>query len=216
MKTTNIENLAVTLSRSTGLAIAIGLILSGCTNDDGLQPQAHDENVYQQINHRMMTEMDKMADTNDPDHDFAMMMRMHHQGAIDMSNEELKSGDNQTMKQMAQQVITAQTAEIAQFNQFLQSHKAVVIPAGATYNAEEMESMMKMMRAQDVRVLTGDSDVDYAQLLIDHHQSALEVAMSELKYGDDAQIRQMATKIIDDQKKEIGMLQDWLKANKNY
>lgn len=47
---------------------------------------------------------------------------------------------------------------------------------------------MKMMRAQDVRILTGDSNVDYAQLLIDHHQSAMEMAMSELKYGDDAQI----------------------------
>ncbi|CCH03608.1 hypothetical protein FAES_pFAES01118 (plasmid) [Fibrella aestuarina BUZ 2] len=199
-----------------GLAGLMAVVIAACNNDKGLQPQAHDANVYQQINHRMMAEMDKMTDTNDPDHDFSMMMRMHHQGAIDMSNEELKSGDNQAMKAMAQQVINAQTAEIAQFAQFLQSHKAVPIPAGPTYNAEEMESMMKMMRAQDVRILTGNSDVDYAQLLIDHHQSALEMAMSELKYGDDAQIRQMATKIIEDQKKEIGMLQDWLKANKNY
>lgn len=188
----------------------------GCDNKEGLQPQAHDANVYQQINHRMMTEMDKMKDTNDPDNDFSMMMRMHHQGAIDMSNEELKSGDNQAMKAMAQQVITAQTLEISQFNQFLQSHTPVPITAGTTYNAEEMESMMKTMRAQDIRILTGDSDVDYAQLLIDHHQSAIEMAMSELKYGDDVQIRQMATKIIEDQKKEIGMLQDWLKTNKNY
>ncbi|WP_044130799.1 DUF305 domain-containing protein [Rudanella lutea] len=203
------------LQRATSVLFLAGVML-GCDNKEGLQPQAHDANVYQQINHRMMTEMDKMKDTNDPDNDFSMMMRMHHQGAIDMSNEELKSGDNQAMKAMAQQVITAQTSEISQFNQFLQSHTPVPITAGATYNAEEMESMMKMMRAQDIRILTGDSDVDYAQLLIDHHQSAIEMAMSELKYGDDVQIRQMATKIIEDQKKEIGMLQDWLKTNKNY
>lgn len=57
-------------------------------------------------------------------------MQMHHQGAIDISNEELKSGDNQVMKAMAQQVITAQTAESGQFNQFLQSHKPVSIPSG--------------------------------------------------------------------------------------
>lgn len=203
------------LQRATSVLFLAGVML-GCDNKEGLQPQAHDANVYQQINHRMMTEMDKMKDTNDPDNDFSMMMRMHHQGAIDMSNEELKSGDNQAMKAMAQQVITAQTLEISQFNQFLQSHTPVPITAGTTYNAEEMESMMKTMRAQDIRILTGDSDVDYAQLLIDHHQSAIEMAMSELKYGDDVQIRQMATKIIEDQKKEIGMLQDWLKTNKNY
>ena len=203
------------LQQATSVLFLAGVMMA-CDNKDGLQPQAHDANVYQQINHRMMTEMDKMKDTNDPDHDFSMMMRMHHQGAIDMSNEELKSGDNPTMKSMAQQVITAQTSEISQFNQFIQAHTPISNATGSTYNAEEMESMMKMMRAQDVRILTGDSDVDYAQLLIDHHQSALEMAMSELKYGDDAQIRQMATKIIEDQKKEIGMLQDWLKANKNY
>lgn len=201
--------------RAMSVLFLTGIMLA-CNTKDGLQPQAHDANVYQQINHRMMAEMEKMTDTNDPDHDFSMMMRMHHQGAIDMSNEELKSGDNQAMKAMAQQVIAAQTSEINQFSQFLQAHTPVPIATGPTYNAEEMESMMKMMRAQDVRILTGDSDVDYAQLLIDHHQSALEMAMSELKYGDDAQIRQMATKIIEDQKKEIGMLQDWLKINKNY
>lgn len=207
----------INVFKLAGFFVLMGGAMTACTkNSEGLTPQEHDANVYQQINHRMMTEMDKMTDTNDPDHDFSMMMRMHHQGAIDMSNEELKSGDNQAMKAMAQQVITAQTAEISQFAQFLQGHTPVPIAAGPTYNAEEMESMMKMMRAQDVRILTGDSDVDYAQLLIDHHQSALEMAMSELKYGDDAQIRQMATKIIEDQKKEIGTLQDWLKANKNY
>ncbi|MEZ0487559.1 DUF305 domain-containing protein [Fibrella aquatica] len=203
------------VQRATSVLFLAGIMLA-CDTKEGLQPQAHDANVYQQINHRMMAEMDKMVDTNDPDHDFSMMMRMHHQGAIDMSNEELKSGDNQAMKTMAEQVITAQTSEISQFSQFLQAHTPVPIAAGPTYNAEEMESMMKMMRAQDVRILTGDSDVDYAQLLIDHHQSALEMAMSELKFGDDAQTRQMATKIIEDQKKEIGMLQDWLKTNKNY
>lgn len=204
------------LRRSVFSILMVGAVIACTKTKDSITPQAHDANVYQQINHRMMTEMDKMKDSNDPDHDFSMMMRMHHQGAIDMSNEEVKSGDNQAMKTMAQQVITAQTAEISQFSQFIQGHTPVPIAAGSTYNAEEMESMMKMMRAQDVRILTGDSDVDYAQLLIDHHQSALEMAMSELKYGDDAQIRQMATKIIEDQKKEIGMLQDWLKTNKNY
>ncbi|WP_246169352.1 DUF305 domain-containing protein [Rudanella paleaurantiibacter] len=81
------------LQRATSVLFLAGVML-GCDNKEGLQPQAHYANVYQQINHRMMTEMDKMKDTNDPDNDFSMMMRMHHQGAIDMSNEELKSGDN--------------------------------------------------------------------------------------------------------------------------
>lgn len=181
-----------------------------------LEIQPHDENVFMQINHHMMEEMDMMQHTNDPDHDFAMMMSMHHQSAIDMSKEELKSGDNLQMKEMAQRVIDAQQAEKAMLQQYLQSHTPVAEPDGPTFNSESMMSMDKMMKAQDIRVLSEDSDVTYAQLLIDHHQSALEMAMAELAYGDDPMIREMASKMIEDQRKEIMELQDWLIKNKPF
>lgn len=181
-----------------------------------LEIEPHDENIMMQINHRMMEEMDLMQHTNDPDQDFAMMMSMHHQSAIDMSQEELKSGDDPQMKQMAQKVINAQQAEKAMLQQYLQSHTPVVEPDGPAFNAESMMSMEKMMKAQDIRVLAEDSDVTFAQLLIDHHQSALEMARAELDYGDDPMIRQMASKMIEDQRKEIMELQDWLIKNKTF
>ncbi len=45
------------------------------------------------------------------DLDFANMMIIHHQGAIDMSNEELKSGTDEKMKKMAEKIITKQREE---------------------------------------------------------------------------------------------------------
>ena len=42
----------------------------------------------------MSGKMSSMPMSGDPDADFAMMMRIHHQGAIDMANAELSNGKN--------------------------------------------------------------------------------------------------------------------------
>lgn len=65
---------------------------------------------------------DKMSSTTmtgNQDVDFAMMMRIHHQGAIDMAQAELKNGKDPQMRKMAQGIIAAQKKEIAQFDRFL-------------------------------------------------------------------------------------------------
>ena len=71
----------------------------------------------------MMKNMESMKTTGDTDHDFAMMMKMHHQGAIDMAQMELKSGKDASLKAMATKIIEAQQKEIKQFDQWLAKHK---------------------------------------------------------------------------------------------
>lgn len=66
--------------------------------------------------------MSSMAMTGNVDIDFAMMMRMHHQGAIEMAQAELKNGKEPQMRKMAQSIIAAQKKEIAQFDRFLAKH----------------------------------------------------------------------------------------------
>lgn len=63
--------------------------------------------------------MSSMAMTGNADVDFAMMMRIHHQGAIDMAQAELRDGKDPQMRKMAQDIIAAQKKEIAQFDKFL-------------------------------------------------------------------------------------------------
>ena len=65
---------------------------------------------------------DKMASmsmSGKVDVDFAMMMRMHHQGAIEMSEAQLKDGKDPEMKKMARKIISDQKKEIAQLDKFL-------------------------------------------------------------------------------------------------
>jgi uncharacterized protein (DUF305 family) len=180
-----------------------------------LQVQAHDDSTMMTIMHTMMKQMDAMTPTQDPDNDFAMMMVMHHQGAITMSQEELKSGTNADMKAMAQRIIDSQQKEIAQFQAFLSSHQPQS-PAVPQFSALQMANMMRMSQANDLRPLTGNTDFDFAQLMVDHHSSAIENSDAELKYGRQAVTKALAQQIIDEQKSEITMLQAWLLANKQY
>ncbi len=50
--------------------------------------------------------------TGNPDHDFAVMMIPHHQGAIDMAKAELLYGKDPILRRLAQEVIVTQEQEI--------------------------------------------------------------------------------------------------------
>lgn len=70
-----------------------------------------------------MDGMQKMTMTGDTDKDFAMMMKMHHQQALNMAEIELAYGKSPEMKAMAKQIIEAQKKEIAQFDRWLAKQK---------------------------------------------------------------------------------------------
>ena len=72
---------------------------------------------------RGMKEMESMPKSGDADHDFAMMMRMHHQSAVEMAEIELRSGKDLKLHSMARNIISSQKKEIQQFDQWLAKHK---------------------------------------------------------------------------------------------
>ena len=70
-----------------------------------------------------MEGMQKMPMSGDTDKDFAMMMKMHHQQALNMAELQLANGKSAEMKTMAKQIIVAQKKEIAQFDKWLAKQK---------------------------------------------------------------------------------------------
>ena len=74
----------------------------------------------------MMMGMDgiqKMPMSGDTDKDFATMMKLHHQQALNMAEMELANGKSPEMKAMAKQIIVAQKKEIAEFDKWLAKNK---------------------------------------------------------------------------------------------
>lgn len=73
----------------------------------------------------MMMDMSKLesATGKDFDHHFIDMTIKHHQGALEMSKAELKSGINQQVKDKAQEVIDMQGKEITELKQMREAMK---------------------------------------------------------------------------------------------
>jgi len=193
------------------LALAgILLFAQACSKDnaDEIKIQDHDNNVMMGIMHEMMDKMMMMEMSHDPDDDFAMMMKMHHLGAIDMANAELKDGKDPQMREMAQAIITAQQAEIVELDAFTTVHNPHLM--SMEFHDQMMAEMEESSKQADLQIINGDIDHDFAMMMIGHHHSAVENSRLELIYGHDLAMKTLANKIITEQQAEIKEFQDWL------
>ncbi|OZT73411.1 DUF305 domain-containing protein [Vreelandella boliviensis LC1] len=68
--------------------------------------------AYQAASDRMHEDM-AMAFTGNPDVDFAQGMIPHHEGAIAMAEIVLEYGEDEEIRQLAEEIIAAQESEIA-------------------------------------------------------------------------------------------------------
>ena len=62
-----------------------------------------------------------------------------------------------------------------------------------------------MMNEMAVRP-TGDVDVDFVAMMVPHHQGAIDMAVTVLRYGRNPQIRRLAQEIIVTQQQEIAAM----------
>lgn len=100
-----------------------GMMVQGSTGHSGMQ---HGATGSEAMKHSMMAGMDSMQTmpmSGETDKDFAMMMKVHHQQALDMAQVELDQGKSPAMKAMARKIISAQKKEIAQLDQWLGRQK---------------------------------------------------------------------------------------------
>jgi uncharacterized protein (DUF305 family) len=71
--------------------------------------------------------------------------------------------------------------------------------------AENNTAMDKMMAGMAVKP-TGDIDTDFAAMMIPHHLGAIDMALAELRYGKNEQLRRIAQEIVVDQQQEIAAM----------
>ena len=71
------------------------------------------EGLYDEAMATMMTEMDSIEPTGDPDADFLLMMIPHHQSAVDMARTLLEQSDDAEVAALAEEIIATQEEEIA-------------------------------------------------------------------------------------------------------
>ena len=75
-------------------------------------------NAFAAVNRKMHEDM-TIDYSGDPDAAFVKGMIAHHQGAVDMANVVLQFGEDEEIKKLANDIIAAQTAEIAWMREWL-------------------------------------------------------------------------------------------------
>ncbi len=151
---------------------------------------------------------------NDPDTAFAKGMLGHHRGAIDMAKIQLKYGTDEAMRQLAQDIITAQQAEIDILNKWLASHPDAPKPKPNTTAMQQAyaKSMEDMHGDMTLGIADPMPDMAFARGMLPHHIGAVDMAKVQLEYGTDEEMRQLAQTIIDTQQAEIDVMQNWIAA----
>ena len=95
-----------------------------------------------------------------------------------------------------------------------QDHSMSHMASQDTNWAALMKSMETMHAAMAAAEPSGNKDADFANLMLPHHQAAVDMAKTELLFGDDPQMRRLAQEIITDQESEIQLMQLWLERQK--
>lgn len=196
------------------LAASIALVAASCTKTEpkssGNPPHQHqktdNKNEMVALMAHMMAEMHRATPTGNIDADFSRMMSTHHKGAVEMSELLLEKGNNQDLKAFAQKVIEAQNTEIGLMEKFTGQTEP-----SADHQAfqQDLNRSMSAMMDQNIPI-HNDIDQDYAQQMIPHHQSAVDMAKVYLKYGKEPELLKLCIEVVKTQTAEIEHLKDWL------
>lgn len=159
-----------------------------------------------------MQDMHSMKMTEDPDHDFAMMMKSHHQAAIDMSNIELSKGQNDELKQVAQKIIKDSEKDNTELQTFLANHQP---KTKSDFAKKAMEKMMKSPGMNKQKSETEqNTDQTFAKMMVMHHQEGINMARDYLKVAKEEQTKKVANNTIASNGEDLKQLQKWEGENK--
>ncbi len=167
---------------------------------------------YLQANHDMHMGME-IEFTGTTDIDFLRGMIPHHQGAVDMANIVLEHGKNGRTKDLAQRILNAQKREIRWMNQMLdriETNHGLHTHPDAPSTLEFKQQNITMHEGMNID-FSGNADIDFVKGMIPHHEGALAMARTVLKYGNDQNVRLFALDVITDQQREIREMKRWLK-----
>lgn len=135
--------------------------------------------------------------------DYLVAMIPHHEEAI-LAAEELARSDRPEMRELGEDIVASQTAQIEQMRTYL----ADWYPD--TDTSSDYEPMMR-----DLSGLSGDAlDQAFLQDMIPHHMVAVMMSQRLLMHGDaeHGEIDGLARDISAEQRREIAMMRTWLVA----
>ncbi|GAA1028654.1 MULTISPECIES: DUF305 domain-containing protein [Amycolatopsis] len=183
----------------SGAVLAASLLLGACGSPESPAPSAQ-------------------AGHNAADVTFAQQMIPHHQQALEMAKMVPSRSSDPKVVDLAGRINRAQDPEIRQMQGWLTAWGAAPashsMPGGHEMSGDH--SMTGMMSDADMKSLDAakgpEFDRSWLDLMVKHHQGAVEMAKTELARGADAGAKSLARRIVDAQQAEIAEMQGLLKG----
>jgi len=132
---------------------------------------------------------------------FLDSMIIHHQGAVDMARQALEQAEHPELRALAESILAAQEAEIAQMRAWRDKWYPNLPPTkGLHIHMGPMEVAEDASRPYDLR---------FIEAMILHHEGAIAMAQDALQKAKRPEIRDLAQAIIAAQQAEIEQLKTW-------
>ena len=149
---------------------------------------------------------------NDADVRFAQGMIPHHEQAIEMSDLALRRGESGDVKALAEAIRAAQGPEITTMRGWLESWgEEEPDEAHGGGHSDDDSGMMSEDEMRELQDASGaDLDRMFLEMMIRHHEGAIDMARAEVEDGAYEEAKAMARTIIEAQQAEIEEMESLL------
>ncbi|NHA05627.1 DUF305 domain-containing protein [Mucilaginibacter rubeus] len=205
---------AISLNNANGSVIGTGRLPANAVlniSSSEIKKALHGDELMEVMN-KMMKDMESQPMKGIVDLDFASMLKIHHQGAINMAKIELQDGKDAKLKTLAQKIIDDQTKEVSDLDKLIASLQS----APKNYDPMKKNSgpakamqddMMSMIKPGHMSMSSVDHE--FADMMIKHHTDGIQMAKSIIAYSKTDKLRSMAQKSIPQQSQDIKAFQQW-------
>jgi uncharacterized protein (DUF305 family) len=194
-------------------AAAIMAVAAGCGEDPSTADAGHGEPTSAQSG----AQAGGQTKHNDQDMAFVQAMIPHHQQAVEMATMAEKQATHQKVKDLAARIKGAQDPEIQKMTDMYEQWGESMedMPDmdhgsghGSGHGGASGPGMMSAKEMTQLEKASGAAfDRMWVQLMIKHHQGAVDMAQDELDKGGNADAKALAQQILDTQQAEIKEMQ---------
>jgi uncharacterized protein (DUF305 family) len=153
-----------------------------------------------------------IADANNADVMFTVMMIPHHEQAVEMVDMLIaKNGVDDQVLALAEDIKAAQGPEITLMSGWLDAWG--IDSESGVAGMDHGDGMMTDTDMSDLESATGDEASRlFLEQMILHHEGAIDMALVEAEGGQNAEVLALAQQVIDAQTAEITVMRDILSS----